>query len=141
ECLYGDGQPLWRWRPMGIEIERKFLVTGRGYRSGVPHRIRQGYLSLDPDRAVTVRATDNKGFITVKGRGLGARPEFEYEIPADDADQMLRTICIQQIIEKTRYKTKVGGFVFVDEFEGENAGLVVAEIELDSERQDFPRPD
>jgi len=86
--------------------------------------------------------TDDKGFITVKGRGLGVRPEFKYEIPAADANQMLRTICIQPIIEKTRYKTEVGGFVFeVDEFDGENAGLVVAEIELDSEQQDFPRPD
>src|SRR5215472_9766105 len=87
ECLYGDGQPLWRWRPMGIEIERKFLVTGSGYRSGVPHHIRQGYLSLNPDRTARVRVTDDKGFITVKGRGLGVRPEFEYEIPAADANQ------------------------------------------------------
>lgn len=127
---------------MGLEIERKFLVTGSGYRSGVSHRIRQGYLNLDLDRTVRVRLADGKGFITIKGRGLGARQEFEYEIPAADADEMLQSICIHPIIEKTRYTTVVGGSTFeVDEFDGDNAGLTVAEVELDDQRQPFTQPD
>jgi len=97
---------------MAVEIERKFLVTGQGYRSGVPHTIRQGYLSLDPDRTVRLRVADSQGFITVKGRGLASRQEFEYEIPVADAEQMMRSLCILPIIEKTRHKTEVGGFVF-----------------------------
>lgn len=127
---------------MALEIERKFLVTGSGYRSGVSHHIRQGYLNLDLDRTVRVRLADGKGFITIKGRGLGARQEFEYEVPAAEADEMLRSICIQPIIEKTRYTTVVGGSTFeVDEFDGDNAGLTVAEVELDNQRQQFSQPD
>jgi adenylate cyclase len=87
-----------------------------------------------------VRVANDQGFITVNGSGLMARREFEYQTPLADADQMLRTICIQPIIEKTRYETEVGGFVFeVDEFHGENAGLVVAEIELDDQRERHDR--
>ena len=127
---------------MGVEIERKFLVTGRGYRSGVSHRIRQGYLNLDPDRTVRVRLVDGKAFITIKGRGLGARQEFEYEIPAADADQMLNSVCVRPIIEKTRYTIVVGQSTFeVDEFDGDNAGLTIAEIELDDLDQQFGEPD
>jgi adenylate cyclase len=127
---------------MGVEIERKFLVTGRGYRSGVSHRIRQGYLNLDPDRTVRVRLADGKAFITIKGRGLGTRQEFEYEIPASDADQMLNSICVQPIIEKTRYTIVVGQSTFeVDEFDGDNAGLTIAEVELDDQEQQFGEPD
>jgi adenylate cyclase len=127
---------------MGVEIERKFLVTGRGYRSGVSHRIRQGYLNLDPDRTVRVRLVHGKAFITIKGRGLGARQEFEYEIPASDADQMLNSVCVRPIIEKTRYTIVVGQSTFeVDEFDGDNAGLTIAEIELDDLDQQFGEPD
>jgi adenylate cyclase len=127
---------------MGVEIERKFLVTGSGYRSGVSHHIRQGYLSLDPDRTVRVRLAGGKAFITIKGRGLGVRQEFEYEIPAADVEQMLQSICIQPIIEKTRFTSVVGGSTFeVDEFDGDNAGLTIAEVELDDQQQQFTQPD
>lgn len=127
---------------MGVEIERKFLVIGGGYRSGVSRHIRQGYLSLDPDRTVRVRLADGKAFVTIKGRGLIERQEFEYEIPSADADQMLQSICIQPIIEKTRYTTVVSGSTFeVDEFDGDNAGLAVAEIELKDQQQQFTQPD
>ena len=127
---------------MGIECERKFLVTGLGYRSGVPHRIRQAYLSLDPGRTVRVRLTEAGAFLTIKGPGLGVRPEFDYQIPADDAEQMLRALCIRPAIEKTRYTVPVGPFIFeVDEFAGDNAGLTVAEIELTAHDQEFTRPE
>ena len=129
---------------MAKEIERKFLVVGDDWRAlARGTRYRQGYLSTVKERTVRVRTIDNKGFLTVKGVTVGAtRSEFEYEIPAADADEMLDDLCEKPIIEKNRYKIPLGGVTWeVDEFLGVNDGLIVAEVELQSEDQSFPKPD
>ena len=129
---------------MAKEIERKFLVVGDAWRalaSGTTYR--QGYLSTVKERTVRVRTIGDKGFMTVKGITVGAtRLEYEYEIPAGEANEMLDGLCEQPIIEKDRYKIPHEGFTWeIDEFAGVNAGLIVAEIELPSEDQQFARPD
>ncbi len=129
---------------MAKEIERKFLVAGDDWRAlARGTRYRQGYLSTVKERTVRVRTIDEKGFLTVKGVTVGAtRSEFEYEIPAADADEMLNDLCEKPIIEKNRYKIPLGGVTWeVDEFLGVNDGLIVAEVELQSEDQYFPKPD
>lgn len=128
---------------MGVEIERKFLLIGDAWKeraAGTAYR--QGYLSAVKERTVRVRTIDNAGFLTIKGISIGAtRLEYEYEIPLADADTMLDELCEKPLIEKNRYKIEHGGFTWeVDEFFGENDGLVVAEIELDSEDQSFEKP-
>jgi CYTH domain-containing protein len=129
---------------MGKEIERKFLVKGDVWRElAEGTRYRQGYLNSAKERVVRVRTINDKGFLTIKGITVGAtRAEFEYEIPLDDTDFMLDNLCEEFLIEKSRYKIPLGGFVWeVDEFFGKNDGLIVAEIELESEDQDFEKPD
>ena len=129
---------------MPKEIERKFLVTGDGWRAkGVGKRYRQGYLSTVKERTVRVRTVDEKGSITVKGISIGAaRSEYEYEIPAADANEMLDRLCERPLIEKMRYRIPMAGVVWeVDEFAGENRGLIVAEVELESEEQQVSLPD
>lgn len=128
---------------MGKEIERKFLVVGEEWRAlaeGTAYR--QGYLSTVKERTVRVRTIDDAGFLTIKGITIGAtRAEYEYPIPAADANQMLDDLCEKPIIEKRRYKIAHGGFTWeVDEFDGVNAGLIVAEVELESEDQAFEKP-
>lgn len=128
---------------MGTEIERKFLVTGNAWRKqavGVSYR--QGYLCSSSDRTVRVRIAGDKACLTIKGKSSGiSRMEFEYPIPVEEAGIMLVELCEQPIIEKTRYRVDYAGFVWeVDEFLGENAGLLVAEIELAEEDQGFARP-
>lgn len=128
---------------MGTEIERKFLVRDDTWRAGATGtRYRQGFLSTDPDRTVRVRVSKAHGFLTVKGRTRGsARAEFEYEIPLDDATELLDRLAKRPLIEKTRYRVEVSGLVWeVDVFEGENAGLVMAEVELASEDQEVVKP-
>ena len=129
---------------MAQEIERKFLITGEAWRElakGTAYR--QGYLSTVKERTVRVRTIDDKGFLTIKGITVGAtRAEYEYEIPAEDANEMLDDLCEQPIIEKKRYKVPLDGFIWeIDEFGGVNEGLIVAEIELESEDQKFNKPD
>ena len=129
---------------MAKEIERKFLVKGEDWRAMARGtRYRQGYLSTVKERTVRVRTIDDKGFLTIKGVSVGAtRSEYEYEIPAADADEMLDDLCEKPIIEKDRYKIPVGDVTWeVDEFFGVNDGLIVAEVELLSEDQSFPKPD
>lgn len=123
---------------MAVEIERKFLVkddTWRGLGKGSHYR--QGYLSTEPGRTVRVRVAAGKGFLTIKGTTVNAtRAEYEYVIPSQDADAMLDELCARPLIEKTRYRIEYQRLVWeVDEFEGENAGLVVAEVELAAEDQ------
>jgi len=127
---------------MAEEIERKFLVKKEIWRNQEGRAYRQGYLNSAKERIVRVRTIDDKGYLTVKGLTVGAtRLEFEYEIPRRDAEAML-DICEKPLIEKTRYTMAAGGFVWeVDVFGGENQGLIVAEVELESEDQAFPRPD
>lgn len=129
---------------MGKEIERKYLVNGDAWRtlaSGTHYR--QGYLSTVKERTVRVRTIDNKGFLTIKGISIGAtRAEYEYEIPVRDAIAMLNDLCERPLIEKSRYKIKFKGYVWeVDEFEGENQGLILAEIELSDEKEEFTVPE
>jgi len=129
---------------MAQEIERKFLLTGDGWRGlveGVEYR--QGYLCASKERSVRVRIAGAKGFLTVKGATVGAaRSEYEYEVPLADAREMLDTLCPQPQIEKKRYTIPWGGVVWeIDEFFGLNQGLIVAEIELATEDQPFARPD
>ena len=128
---------------MGKEVERKYLVTGDAWRApGRGTHYRQGYLNSDNERTVRVRSTGEKAYLTIKGITVGAtRAEYEYEIPLADADAMISTLAERPIIEKTRYEIPHGGvLVQVDEFLGENAGLVVAEVELASEDQVFEKP-
>jgi adenylate cyclase len=128
---------------MGQEIERKFLVDTQLWQpdgSGV--LIRQGYLSTDKDRVVRVRSAGPRAYLTIKGPGHISRAEFEYEIPLDDAALMLDRLCLPGLIEKTRYRQEVAGHMWeIDVFHGDNAGLVVAEIELREEGEIFERPD
>lgn len=129
---------------MGTEIERKFLVRDDSFRSlAQGTRYRQGYLNSVKERVVRVRTIDDKGFLTIKGITTGAtRAEYEYEIPVKEAEAMLDELCEQPLIEKNRYKIAHKGFVWeVDEFFGENQGLIFAEVELESEDQQFDKPD
>lgn len=119
---------------MALEIERKFLVNPERWR---PHgargeRFRQGYLSTDPARVVRVRSTPNGGELAVKGPTSGiTRTEFQYTIPREDAETLLDTLCVRPIIEKVRYRQEFEGRTWeIDVFEGDNAGLVTAEVEL-----------
>ncbi len=127
---------------MPVEIERKFLVTGSGWRDGQVTRICQGYLNRAKERTVRVRILGGKGFLTIKGINSGAaRAEYEYEIPISHAEELLK-ICDGPVLEKNRYVVGYNGVIWeVDEFLGENEGLIVAEVELKSEDQSFDRPD
>lgn len=130
---------------MAIEIERKFLVNHQAWKNfnkpnGVTYR--QGYISTDPKTTVRVRIAGDKSFLTIKGINKGAsRAEFEYAIPLADANEMLDTLTGNEI-SKTRYKVNYNGKTWeVDEFKGENEGLIVAEIELKDENESFDLPD
>lgn len=129
---------------MAKEIERKFLVKGdfRPFSSKQTYIV-QGFLSSVPQRIVRVRLAGNKGFLTIKGQskmGGLTRYEWEKEIGEDEARELL-SLCEPELIEKTRHEVKVGSHVFeVDEFFGANMGLVVAELELTSECEEFEKP-
>jgi adenylate cyclase len=126
---------------MAKEIERKFLVKGDSWRSlATGKRYRKGYLSTVKERTVRVRTAGDKSYITVKGISVGAtRSEYEYEIPSADANEMLNHLCESPLIEKIRYRTPVSDLTWeVDEFEGENRGLITAEVELTAENQAVP---
>ncbi|RCK77885.1 MAG: Adenylate cyclase [Candidatus Ozemobacter sibiricus] len=128
---------------MGKEIERKFLVKGDAWRqlaTGVPYR--QGYLSTVKERTVRVRTVGDRGFLTIKGVTVGAtRAEYEYEIPVQDANEMLTNLCEKPLIEKNRYTIDLGPVTWeIDEFFGDNQGLIVAEVELQDEAQKLELP-
>jgi adenylate cyclase len=128
---------------MAKEVERKYLVTSLDWKRGaVGVAYRQGYLSTVKERTVRVRTVGEKGFLTIKGITVGvSRSEFEYEIPVVDANAMLNDLCERPLIEKNRYKVPFGGLVWeIDEFFGENAGLVVAEVELSDDHQAIDLP-
>ena len=129
-----------------IEIERKFLVKSESYKSFASSRTRivQGFLNTDADRTVRIRIKGETGYITVKGRSNTSgtsRFEWEKEISVKDADALL-LLCEKGILEKYRYEIPTGNHVFeVDEFYGDNEGLTVAEVELNSEDETFEKPD
>ncbi len=127
---------------MGIEIERKFLVVGDAWRAAPAVPYAQGYLNRDKQRTVRVRVVRDEAWLTIKGASVGAtRAEFEYPIPLADAQQLL-ALCDGPVVRKTRRVVEHAGARWeIDEFEGDNAGLVVAEIELPSEDAPFERPD
>lgn len=129
---------------MGKEIERKFLVQGDAWRDLAQGTLyRQGYLNSAKERTVRVRTVGEKAFLTIKGITVGAsRVEYEYEIPFEDCNFLLDNLAEKPIIEKKRYKIPQGKFVWeIDEFFGENQGLIVAEIELESEDEAFEKPE
>ena len=128
---------------MALEIERKFLVKEGAWRNEKGEKYRQGYLNSAKERTVRVRIIDVNGYLTVKGISRGAvRVEYEYEIPGEEAEAMLNDLCEKPLIEKMRYKIEFKGLVWeVDEFFGENQGLIMAELELESEDQKFIKPE
>ncbi|MBI9038279.1 MAG: CYTH domain-containing protein [Bacteroidales bacterium] len=127
---------------MGKEIERKYLVKGDQFKKlakGV--FCRQGYLCFENKNAFRVRIIGENAFLTIKGKTGGVtRLEYEYKIPFDEAKEIIEKLCVKQI-EKFRYNYEYKGFLWeVDEFLGKNEGLVIAEIELESEDQFFKKP-
>src|SRR5436190_1509449 len=129
---------------MGVEIERKYLIHKDLWHSidkGKGEYLRQGYISTDPSKTIRVRVTDSKGFLTIKGSTKGiSRLEFEYEIPREEAIELLNHFTSSSI-EKIRYKISHIGKVWeADEFKGENEGLLLAEIELSSATETFEIP-
>ncbi len=129
---------------MGVEIERKFLVRGQDWRAGVLDslKLRQGYLAMDGGTSVRVRADGSNATVTIKGAANGlVRPEFDYDIPTADAEDLFR-LCRGRLVEKMRHRTKVDGRIWeVDEFFGANAGLILAEIEMSDPEEKITLPD
>ncbi len=128
-----------------IEIERKFLVLNNDFKKQAfaKNEIAQGYISTNPERTVRVRIKGNDGFLTIKGSGNEtgmSRYEWEKKIDLDEAKQLMK-LCEKGAISKTRFEIKVANHIFeVDEFYGENEGLIIAEIELESETEAFDKP-
>lgn len=128
---------------MRTEIERKYLLKDDGWKAGARGKLyRQGYLSVEVERNVRIRIIGDQGYLTIKGRAAGiTRYEYEYEIPLADAESMLDALCLKPLIEKTRYRVEHAGLTWeIDEFAGDNAGLVVAEVELEDESQSIDLP-
>jgi adenylate cyclase len=129
---------------MGVEIERKFLVKSDAWRvsAGEGTRLLQGYLANDAKATVRVRIRGEQAFLTIKGVTTGiSRSEFEYSIPVDDAEAMLRELAVVPVIEKIRYRVPCGAHVWdLDVFAGENEGLVLAELELEAADDAFDHP-
>ncbi len=128
---------------MGKEIERKYLVDEDAvWREITGTLYRQGYLSTVKERTVRVRTVGEKGFLTIKGITVGmSRLEYEYEIPLTEANEILDILCERPLIEKRRRVLEFAGLIWeIDEFFGENAGLILAEVELAEEGQQFAKP-
>jgi adenylate cyclase len=131
---------------MKVEIERKFLVAGDGWRvaAGAGIRYEQGYISSGQEKiTVRVRLAGDRGFLTLKGPTKGiSRSEMEYEIPVEEAKYMLEHFCEDRVVSKTRHLLEINGLRWeIDEFSKKNRGLIVAEIELEAEDQPFEKPD
>jgi adenylate cyclase len=131
---------------VGVEIERRFLVRDRAIVEGIAGiRICQGYLSLDPERTVRVRLAGTRASLTIKGISSASgttRAEYEYEVPVNEAEELLDAMALRPLIQKVRYRRTVGRLVWeVDAFEGENEGLMIAEVELPSEGAALILPD
>lgn len=129
---------------MPLEIERKYLVKSDAWRSlGTGTLYRQGYIYTENRTTVRVRLAGDCGYLTIKGKRVGAvRSEFEYSIPYKEAEIILETLCDRPLIEKIRYRISQGDLIWeVDEFAGENSGLILAEVELTAENQIVTLPD
>lgn len=128
---------------MAKEIERKFLVKSDSWRRLAEGKVyRQGYISTQKEATVRVRIVGNQGYLTIKGPSVKySRSEFEYPIPVEDAQEMLDTLCESPLIEKIRYRVECGGLIWeIDEFDGVNKGLIIAEVELSDEQQQIELP-
>ncbi len=130
---------------MGIEIEHKFLLRNSHWRQQVERstRMRQGYLTSDARCSVRVRVANSQGFLNLKSGTVGIqRSEYEYPIPLAEAEEILDTLCEKPLLEKTRHFLHFDEHLWeIDEFEGKNAGLIVAELELRRPDESFARPD
>jgi adenylate cyclase len=130
---------------VALEIERKFLGRSDAWRSQVSHRtlMRQGYMSSGSRCSIRARVAGDQAWLNLKAKRSGTtRLEYEYAIPVEDANEMLNELCDGPLIEKYRHEVRIGGHVWeIDEFLGDNAGLIVAEIELTDENEPFERPD
>ncbi len=128
---------------MGIEIERKFLIKNEEWKNAIDEKIelKQGYLNSIPERTVRVRIKGDKGYLTIKGKSKGAsRAEYEYEIPLIDARELIG-LCEKPVIEKIRFIVKENNKIWeIDVFDGENKGLIVAEVELENENDAIQLP-
>ena len=129
---------------MGQEIERKYLINQEEWKRLIKPTgefYRQGYILTDPNKTIRIRVTETKAYLTIKGLSIGAtRPEYEYEIPIPDAKELLDSFSISEL-SKIRYKITHNSKVWeVDEFLADNAGLIIAEIELKSENEQFDLP-
>jgi adenylate cyclase len=129
---------------MAIEIEHKFLLANYDWRECVTHsiRYRQGYLSSQPTSSIRVRSSNEQAWLNIKSATIGThRHEYEYEIPLVDANEILNSLCKKPLIEKTRHFVNDNGHIWeIDEFEGDNQGLIVAEIELSEIGEIFVKP-
>lgn len=131
---------------MAIEIERKFLITSEAFKAEAFNRyyIKQGFLNSNPERTVRVRLKKDKGILTVKGKSTSnglSRFEWEKAVSKKEAEALL-SVCEEGIIDKIRYEVKVGNHIYeVDVFSGDNQGLIIAEVELNSETERFKKPD
>jgi adenylate cyclase len=130
---------------MAIEIEHKFLLANDGWREQVSHSViyKQGYLSSQATSSIRVRISDKQAWLNIKSATIGTqRSEYEYEIPLSEAHEILDSLCLKPVIEKTRhFVTHETHLWEIDEFDGENTGLIVAEIELDALEETFAKPD
>ena len=130
---------------MAIEIEHKFLLANNGWREHVSHHViyRQGYLTSQATSSIRVRISDKQAWLNIKSATIGTqRSEYEYEIPLSDAHEILDNLCLKPVIEKTRHFVTHDNHQWeIDEFEGENTGLIVAEIELSEIGETFAKPD
>jgi adenylate cyclase len=130
---------------MAVEIERKFLLSSEKWRAVVTRSVEiiQGYIAESDTSSVRVRVADQCGSLNLKGLTLGiTRKEYEYDLPLAEAREILAEFCAARVITKTRYHVEHEGHVWeIDEFSGENTGLVIAEIELSSESEVFARPE
>lgn len=129
---------------MALEIEHKFLLANEDWRQEIDHSeiFRQGYLSSQPTSSIRVRICEQLAWLNIKSATIGShRLEYEYEIPVADAQEILNHLCNKPLIEKTRHYVRRGNLLWeIDEFEGANQGLIVAEIELDEIGQSFDKP-
>ncbi len=129
---------------MAIEIEHKFLLANDDWRKQVSHShtYKQGYLNSDKNSSVRIRIADDKAWLNIKSATIGThRQEYEYLIPIDDANEIINTLCHKPLIEKTRHFVSIEPHLWeIDEFAGENAGLIVAEIELSAIGEKFIKP-
>ncbi len=129
---------------MAKEIERKYLVKGNDWKKLSQGQFYcQGYIATEGKQTVRIRIVGEQGYLTLKGESIGqTRSEFEYPIPLADAREILETLCDRPLIEKIRYKIPQGNLIWeVDEFLGENAGLIIAEVELTEEHQEIELPE